>query len=83
MRMKKLIVTLGAAGLVAAAAAPASASPAASPMSAGPPAFGDYAETRQTAGVSSASVSSDCVPIVVERRGRDGVIYYEYEHVCF
>ena len=36
MRMKKLIVTLGAAGLVAAAAAPASANPAASPMSAVP-----------------------------------------------
>ena len=68
MRMKKLIVTVGATGLVAAAAAPASANPAASPISAVP--------------VSSAPVSSDCFPIAVERRGRDGLIYYEYVHVC-
>ena len=68
MRMKKLIVTLGVAGLVAAAAAPASANPAASPMSA--------------VSVSSASVSSDCFPVARERRDASGLIWYEYDYVC-
>ena len=68
MRMKKLIVTLGVAGLVAAAAAPVSANPAASPMSA--------------VSVSSASVSSDCFPVARERRDASGLIWYEYDYVC-
>jgi hypothetical protein len=66
MRMKKLIVTLGAASLVAVAAVPASASPAASAVS-----------------VSAASASADCVPVARERRDASGLIWYEYEYVCF
>jgi hypothetical protein len=74
--MRRIIGTIGATlAVVAAIATPAAAQ-------AGPGGADGGSLDNPRLLYASASLSSECFPVAVERRDAAGYIYYEYEYVC-